>query len=223
MLNHISSTATALEQNLAGTTKRFVINLPYILVGLVVLNKFVLQIMFLVRGFIPDQQNSTTFSEMFYNSHIRRFRTRFSMDISTTSTYTNLDYIFGIYEAWILMIYRIVYIIHCTLINGVIPLTFFITVNNFEKVLHKFTLEKDASVLIVCRLFNHLKIMSKHINSCWGRICLIWTLCHSTRHPFEMNSWILSTDYGNVMFYITELVSLILRLYFSGEVYCKVR
>ncbi len=223
MLNHIYSTATAMQQHLAKTNKRLFMNLLYIPFGLVFLTETALFIISFVSDFIPDEQNVTSVSEMFYKSFIRRFRIRFYMDISTTSSYTTLDYIIGIYEVVIQKIADMIWTTFDTLHTGVIPLTFTILINQFEEVLHKLALENDTSITKVCRLFDNLKIMSKYINSNWGMTCLIWTIIYSTHHAFNLNVWILSEDLMYLMYAINELVGLALLLYFSGEVHSKVR
>ncbi len=145
------------------------------------------------------------------------------MNVSTPFIYTTLDYLFGIYEIGSELISTMIWICCNTLICGIVPLTFSITINNFEEVVHNLVSENDTSVLSVCRLFDQLKNMSKYINSNWGILCLIWTVSMSTAHIFEIKTWILSTDYVLVMYYINELVSLTFILYLSGDAYCKVR
>ncbi len=220
MINHISSTDTALEQNLPKTRKRIVTNLPYIPIALVLLTRIVLYIEWFVSDFIPDQQNSTNFSQAFYQVFIRRFRTRFFMDISLNSTYTMWDYIFGIYEVYLEKISGIIWVSFDTLITGIIPLTFTIMVNKFVEVQDS---DKDKSVLTACQLFNNLENMSASINSIWGIICLIWAIDTSTRCAFNVKTLISSRDHINVISEFIRVVSLFLLLYFSGKVHCKVK
>ncbi len=222
MLNNISSTASSLEKHSAKTSTRFVTNLPYITIGLIFFMKIVLYVIQLVKDFIPDQQNPTIFSETFYKSFIQRFRTRFYMDISTTSTYTTLDYIFGFYEVGLEKISEMIWRICDTLISGIIPLTFTIPINKFEEVLHKMDSENDTSVLTVCCLIDDLKNMSKYINSNWGMICLIWTFHWFTTHAFNLNIWSSSGNYIVVLLLANYFVTFAFFLYFSGEVHSKV-
>ncbi len=134
-----------------------------------------------------------------------------------------MDYIFGIYEMEMKSISEIIWASCDTLISGLIPLTFTITVNTFEEVLLKLASEKDNSVLTVCHLFDDLKNMSKHINSHWGIICLSWTFFNSTRHAFYLSDLSLDENHITVMAFIIFFVSMVLLLYFSGEVFRKLR
>ncbi len=211
MLNHISSTETTLEQNLTKTRKRIVANLSYIPIAFLFFTRIMLFIVFFVSDFIPNEQNAD-FSQTFYEVFVKRFRTRFGMDISPYSTYTTWDYIFGIYEVEVKKISEIIWISCDTLITGLVPLTFTIIVNRFLEV-HKIIFENDTSVLTACCLFNNLENMSNYINSNWGIICLIRVIDVSTRCAFNFKIWIKSRDHNILMVEGIRAVSLFLMLY----------
>ncbi len=166
--------------------------------------------------FIPDQQ-APNFSKKFNKVFVQRFRTRFHMTISTCCTYTTMDYIFGILEVEIKNIFEMVSASCDTLISGLIPLTFIITVIKFEQVVLKMASKMDNSVLTLCRLFDHLNNMSKYINLNWGVMCLIWTFYNFSYNSFKLHVWILGTDRLALMYSINNFASMIFLLHFSGE------
>ncbi len=82
MINHIYNTCLTLERYATKRSRNFTNYIPYVLVGIILLIRIIMNIMWCTKDFIPNYEISEKFHEKFYNVFIRSFRTRFQMNVS---------------------------------------------------------------------------------------------------------------------------------------------
>ncbi len=219
------------------TLKRFVLKsiyndqkFLYLYVGLLFICRLVLHIIWFIDSVILKPILLQTFKLTLYKVLITRFRNRFWLPVSKTYTYHTLDYLFLLYEAWIINVSALMWIFWDVIVAAILPITFQVTVRMFEEILRSNSSNSSNSdshnsssvVFQICRLFEMLQSMSKSINKVWGNICLVLVIYRSTTYAVNMNGWNKTEDMRIIIETTIPFVSLCLLLYLSGDVYNKV-